>query len=175
MVRRYFEVCRRGVKSAAPERLYLGSRFISFRQPGFVWQAARENCDVVSVNTYSNSVNNVNDADFGGRPVLVGEFHFGTFDRGMFAAGLAPVGDQRERALSLTRFVQGALAHPSFVGAHWFQFRDQPLTGRFDGEGYQIGFVDVADTPYREMTSAARAIGEHMYRYRQAGRLTDWQ
>ena len=106
---------------------------------------------------------------------LVGEFHFGTLDRGMFSAGLAPVVDQRERAMSLTRFVQGALAHPSFVGAHWFQFRDQPLTGRFDGEGYQIGFVDVADTPYREMTSAARAIGEHMYRYRQAGRLTDWQ
>ena len=175
MVRRYFEVCRRGVKSSAPERLYLGSRFIGFRQPGFVWQAAREHCDVVTVNTYSNSVNNVNDADFGGRPVLVGEFHFGTLDRGMFSAGLAPVVDQRERAMSLTRFVQGALAHPSFVGAHWFQFRDQPLTGRFDGEGYQIGFVDVADTPYREMTSAARAIGEHMYRYRQAGRLTDWQ
>lgn len=174
MVQRYFETCRQGIKSLAPHRLYLGCRFVGFRQPGFVWKAARENCDVVTVNTYSNSIHNVNDNDFGGCPVLVGEFHFGTFSRGMFSAGLAPVGDQRERAMSLTRFVQGALAHPSFVGAHWFQFRDQPLTGRFDGEGYQIGFVDVADTPYPEMTEAARSIGDHMYRYRQAGRLTNW-
>jgi hypothetical protein len=27
--------------------------------------------------------------------------------------------------------------HPSFVGAHWFQYTDQPLTGRtLDGENY---------------------------------------
>ncbi|MPM75719.1 hypothetical protein SDC9_122713 [bioreactor metagenome] len=56
------------------------------------------------------------------------------------------------------------------VGAHWFQLRDQPLTGRSDGEGYQIGFVDIADTPYREMIRTSRDIGEHMYRYRLNGR-----
>ena len=68
-------------------------------------------------------------------------------------------------------FLQGALVHPKIVGTHWFQFRDQPLTGRWDGEGYAIGFVDVADTPYPEMTKAARAVGEGMYRYRQRGKL----
>ena len=89
----------------------------------------------------------------------------------MFSSSLAPVGDQKERATSYTRFVQGALAHPNFVGTHWFQFRDQPLTGRYDGEGYQIGFVDVADTPYPELTRAAREVGENMYRYRVNGKL----
>ena len=136
-----------------------------------IWEAAAKHCDVISVNTYSNSVYNTNRGDFRDRPILVGEFHFGTYDRGMFSSSLAPVGDQKERATSYTRFVQGALAHPNFVGTHWFQFRDQPLTGRYDGEGYQIGFVDVADTPYPELTRAAREVGENMYRYRVNGKL----
>lgn len=172
-INRYFATCRKGIKKVAPYRLYLGCRFVGFRQSGIVWEAAARHCDVVSVNTYSNSVYNVNNGDFRGRPVLVGEFHYGTYDRGMFSSSLAPVGDQQERATSYTRFVQGALAHPNFVGAHWFQFRDQPLTGRYDGEGYQIGFVDVADTPYREITGAAREVGENMYRYRETGKLVN--
>ncbi|MPN54232.1 hypothetical protein SDC9_201902 [bioreactor metagenome] len=110
---------------------------------------------------------------FPGKPILIGEFHFGTYDRGMFSASLCPTGDQQERATSFLRYVQGALAHPDMVGAHWFQFRDQPLTGRWDGEGYQIGFVDVADTPYPEMTKTAREIGENMYTYRINGKLVN--
>ena len=172
-VNRYFETCRKGIKKTAPYRLYLGCRFVGFRQKGSVWAAAAKYCDVVSVNTYSNSVNNVKRSDFRDRPVLIGEFHFGTYDRGMFSSSLAPVGDQQERANSYTRFVQGALVHPNFVGAHWFQFRDQPLTGRYDGEGYQIGFVDVADTPYPELTKAAREVGANMYRYRMNGKLVN--
>ena len=91
----------------------------------------------------------------------------------MFSASLCPVGVQQGRATSYMRYVQGALVHPNMVGAHWFQFRDQPLTGRWDGEGYQIGFVDVADTPYPEMVRAAREIGENMYSYRMNGKLNN--
>ena len=69
--------------------------------------------------------------------------------------------------------MQGALTHPNIIGTHWFQFRDQPLTGRWDGEGYAIGFVDVADTPYEELTQTAREIGENMYTYRQRGKLVN--
>lgn len=170
-VSRYFEICRKGIKKTAPHRLYLGSRFVGFRQPDSLWKAAAEYCDAVSVNTYCTSVHNVGRTDFRGKPVLIGEFHFGTYDRGMFSASLCPVGDQKERAVSLTRFIQGALMIPEFVGAHYFQFRDQPLTGRYDGEGYQIGFADVADTPYPEMTEAAREIGSYMYMYRMNGKL----
>ena len=172
-VDRYFATCRKGIKRFAPNRLYLGCRFVGFRQKGEALEAAAKHCDVVSVNTYSNSVNNINSSDFRDRPILIGEFHFGTYDRGMFSSSLAPVGDQQERAASYTRFVQGALAHPNFVGAHWFQFRDQPLTGRWDGEGYQIGFVDIADTPYPELTKAAREVGANMYRYRMNGKLVN--
>jgi len=174
-VDRYFSICRNAIKKTAPQRLYLGCRLVGFRQQACLWKAAARYCDVISVNAYSYSVANCNPANFHDKPALVGEFHFGTYDRGMFSASLCPAGvTQTERAKAYERFMQGVLVHPNLVGAHWFQFRDQPLTGRWDGEGYQLGFVDIADTPYPEMTAAARRIGEQMYRYRNAGKLTDW-
>lgn len=172
-VDQYFRLCRDAVKSAAPHRLYLGCRFISTDavRPALFGASARY-CDVLTANVYSHSPANLTAPGFPDMPVLVGEFHLGIHDRGMFSPGLCPAGvTQAERALAFTRYLQGALAHPNIVGAHWFQFRDQPLTGRWDGEGYAIGFVDVADTSYVEMTQAARAVGEHMYQYRVNGVL----
>ena len=87
----------------------------------------------------------------------------------MFKHGLAPVWNQAERARSYTRFVEGCLAHPLIVGCHWFQYRDQPLLGRGDGEAYQIGFVDVCDRPYPELTRAARKLGTELYEKRVKG------
>ena len=42
-----------------------------------------------SVNTYQNSVANVDPKSFGEKPILIGEFHFGTYDRGSSATGSA--------------------------------------------------------------------------------------
>ena len=58
------------------------------------------------------------------------------------------------------------LKHPNIVGTHWFQFYDQPSGGRFDGENYQTGLLDIADTPYEEIISACRHIGKSMYQLR---------
>ena len=98
--------------------------------------------------------------------MIVGEFHFGALDRGLFHTGLVATRDQNERAKCYRAFVNDCLDHPRFVGTHWFQWQDQALTGRFDGENYQIGFVTVTDTPYPELVAAARDIGATMYRRR---------
>lgn len=168
----YFRICREELAKAAPGKLYLGSRFVGFRQPGVLWRTAAKWCDVITVNAYANSVYNLSEkmfADGDEKPILVGEFHFGAHDRGMFKPGLAPVYDERERARSFARFVQGCLQHPLVVGCHWFQYRDQPLLGRGDGEAYEIGFVDVVDRPYDWLCRAARAVGSSMYRRRATG------
>ncbi len=48
---------------------------------------------------------------------------------------------------------------PAFVGCQWFEYYDEPLTGRAgDGENYNIGFVSVTDTPYHEMVESAKAV-----------------
>jgi hypothetical protein len=52
------------------------------------------------------------------------------------------------------------------VGAHWFQCYDESTTGRNDGENYQIGFLDICDTPYQETIAAARDIGYRLYSIR---------
>jgi hypothetical protein len=165
LAERYFRTCRDAIHSGAPGRLYLGCRGVD--NPA-VARAAAEYCDVVSQNLYRRSV-----ADFrlpGGvdAPVLVGEFHFGALDRGMFHTGLVECDDQNQRAASYKSYVEGALHNPQIVGAHWFQYGSQATTGRGDGENYQIGFLDVCDTPYAETIAACREVGYGMYGTRAA-------
>jgi hypothetical protein len=101
------------------------------------------------------------------KPVIIGEFHFGALDRGMFHTGLRRRASQTDRAKAYRDYVQGALRHPQIVGTGWFKYRDQSPTGRaLDGENYQIGFLDVCDTPYPETIAACREVGYAMYAYR---------
>jgi hypothetical protein len=128
---------------------------------------------VVSYNRYQRSVA---DFHFPGedRPLMIGEFHFGALDRGMFHTGLVPVESQAARAEAYQDYVADALRHPQFVGTHWFQYQDEPTTGRFyDEENYQIGFVDIADTPYPETIAASRRVGENLYPTRLGSSLGD--
>jgi hypothetical protein len=161
----YFRTVREVIKERAPHQLYLGCRFAWVNPLAAV--AAAKFCDVVSYNLYRRGV-----ADFqfnGGTdvPLMIGEFHFGALDRGMFHTGLVAVRDQAERAQTYRDYVTGALRHPNFVGCHWFQYQDEPVTGRgYDEENYQIGFIDVADTPYRETVEACRDVARNMYRVR---------
>ncbi len=161
----YFRTVRDAIKAVAPHQLYLGCRFAWVNARAAA--AAAKYCDVVSYNLYQRSV-----AEFrfnGGAdvPLIIGEFHFGALDRGMFHTGLVPVANQAERAAAYRSYVEGALRHPQFVGTHWFQYQDEPTTGRtYDEENYQIGFVDVADTPYAETVQASRAVADGMYRLR---------
>ena len=55
------------------------------------------------------------------------------------------------------RYLRAVADKIDFVGAHWFQYIDEPLTGRtLDGENAHIGFVTVADLPYVDLAAAAR-------------------
>jgi len=164
----YFSTCREAVKEVAPRNLYLGCRFAWVNDRAA--RAAAKYCDVVSYNLYRKTVRGFKFPGGADVPLIIGEFHFGALDRGMFHAGLVPVKDQAERAAAYKDYVRGVLAHPAFVGCHWFQYRDQPTTGRpLDEENYQIGFVDVADSPYPETVAASREVGYALYKLRAAG------
>ncbi len=93
------------------------------------------------------------------------EFHFAAPDRGLPGAGLWPVGDQVQRSRAYVAYVVSGLLHPNMVGTHWFAFADQSAAGR-PGENYQIGFVDVTDTPYPAITQASRIMADRMYELR---------
>jgi hypothetical protein len=40
------------------------------------------------------------------------------------------------------------------VGVTYFTWNDQDILGRFDGENYNCGLIDVTNIPYREQTDA---------------------
>lgn len=160
----YFRVIRDAVKAAAPDKLYLGCRIASGAPS--VYRASAKYCDVVSVNTYQHAVSKDLPPDSEDKPMINGEFHFGALDRGLFHTGLVPTKNQQERADCYKAFVTSCLKHPRYIGTHWFQWRDQPLTGRGDSEDYQIGFLTVTDQPYPELVAAAREIGATMYAVR---------
>ena len=163
---KYFQTCRDAVKARAPRNLYLGCRFAWVNDVAV--RVAAKYCDVVSYNRYQDNVAEMRLPAGLDRPLIIGEFHFGALDRGLFHTGLRPVEDQRQRAQAYKAYVRSALANPWIVGTHWFQYADQPTTGRGDGENYQIGFVDVCDTPYGETIQASREIGAEMYGDRAA-------
>jgi hypothetical protein len=158
----YFKGVKDAIESVAPNQLYLGCRF-SAVNPVAAAEAAKH-CDVVSYNLYQRSVAGFQCNGGADVPLIIGEFHFGALDRGLFHTGLVPVENQQARAEAYQNYVLGALQHPQFVGCHWFQYQDEPTTGRvYDEENYQIGFVDIADTPYPEIIAASRRVGEQLY------------
>jgi len=163
---RYVQVTSAAMKRHDPNHLDLGMR--SGGRPTAAEIRAARAFDVYSVNIYDKEVPAIRVKEISeltGKPILVGEFHFGTPGRGL-AASLVQVRDQAERAKAYRYYVENALAMPELVGTHYFQWADQPSTGRSDGENYNIGLVDVTDRPYPELVAAlaethARALRLH--------------
>jgi hypothetical protein len=155
---RFITIVNEAVKKHDPNHLNLGLRF-GGSAPDAIIKASKE-FDVFSFNSYGYSVNqNIikRVGEITGQPMIIGEFHFGVPERGL-APGLAQTVSQAERAVAYQYYVENAAANPAIIGTHWFQWIDQPSTGRFDGENYNIGFVDVTDRPYNELVNAAREI-----------------
>jgi hypothetical protein len=164
LAERYYATCQTELKRATPNKLNLGSRFHTVN-PIAVRAAARY-CDVVSFNKYATSIRNIELPGGLDRPIIIGEFHFAAWDRSFTAAGDRSGLSQVQRADAYWYYVTGALENPLVVGTHWFQYLDQPLTGRSDGENWAIGFVDVTDSPYEALTKVTREVGATLYERR---------
>ena len=166
----YFKIVSQEMKRVAPNKLYLGSRFHGHDKPyggqTNAVAAAVKHVDVIGINRYRFSPSDLKMYEDTDLPIIIGEFHFGAMDRGMIHPGLRGVANQAQRAYAYEHYLRAALKHPNIVGTHWFQYREQNITGRGDGENYQIGFVDICDTPYRTIIDAARRIGHSMYEIR---------
>jgi len=161
----YFRNIREEFKAAAPNKLYMGCRFAGWG-PAFAVEVAAKYCDLVSFNIYAKHLDNFKLPKGIDKPVIIGEFHFGALDRGLFHPGLIKLESQEERGRTYVQYVTSALRHPNVVGVHWHQFGDQATTGRFDGENFQVGFVDCCDTPYPETIAGIREVGYKLYEIR---------
>lgn len=160
----FYEIACREIRAVDPDHLLLGGRFYTPSMAEPYVRACRA-FDVFSFNFYNwdapkEAIERI--TRLTGRPVMIGEFHYGVEGRGL-TASLVAVTSQKERGLAYRNFVENAAALPMVVGAHWFQWVDQPVTGRFDGECYNIGLVDITDIPYDDFLTHVRETHARLY------------
>lgn len=161
---KFVSMVDKAIKKHDPNHLNLGLRFGGSAHEQLI-NASKKSFDVFSINVYGYSINNdllQRIADLSDLPIVIGEFHFGTPGRGL-APGLAQVSNQEERGVAYRYYVENCAANPAVIGTHWFQWLDQPSTGRNDGENYNIGFLDVTDRPYKEFIDAVIETNKRFY------------
>ncbi|MBN1184235.1 MAG: hypothetical protein JXB49_18240 [Bacteroidales bacterium] len=164
MVRKYVKVVCDAVKVIDKNHLNLGLRYAWISSD--LCYVAGEFFDVFSINGYNfpapPETNEIYERSH--KPIMIGEFHFGSIDRGLPATGIVGAKNQQARADAYRYYVEHGFARPEIVGIHYFQWIDQPVLGRSDGENYNIGFVDICGNPYQELTNAATFTNEAMYK-----------
>ncbi len=161
----YFKIIKEGLNTIAPKQNYLGCRF-AWANNDVVLTAASKYMDIMSFNKYEYSVENISLPEGVDAPIMIGEFDFGALDRGHYHYGVKLAKDQAHRGALYQSYIEGALRNPLIVGAHWFQYNDEPFTARGDGENYNVGFVDICDNPYTELIDKVRETGYKLYEYR---------
>ena len=169
-VQTFFSKCKNAVENILPRTLYLGCR--THRGPSVLGKGALGAVDVFSVNVYDSKVRSWQVPPGADIPILASEFHFGAVDRGVPSPGLSGAWDQRQRALSFAHYLASALSDPRFVGVHWFQWIDQPASGRKDRENHQCGFIDVAGRAYPEFIKVVSQATRAMYPVRSKGKTS---
>lgn len=163
------------IKKADPNHLVLGSR-IPYPMDEVVAACARHT-DVLSFNHYSTSVGQDLPRYYRklGKPILIGEYGFDSLDEGLVAAHVK-VKSQQDRGFGYSYLTEAFAAKPYIVGSHYFQYIDEPITGRgSDGENSFNGFVRVTDIPYPALVrsakfSNARVAGIHAGRIKPTSR-----
>lgn len=164
MVEHYFRELSAACKRVDSNHMNLGMRWAGVPPKWAV--AGMKYFDVYSINCYQEKV----PASFPEEiqrllqmPTMIGEWHFGALDVGLPASGLGRVATQEDRGRAYRIYAEDSMANPNCVGVHWFTLYDQSALGRFDGENYNIGFLDICNRPYPEIGAAAIASHEAMY------------
>ena len=164
MVAQLMGVLSQMCKAVDPNHLNLGARYYTVPP---AWALKGMDCfDVFSINCYDErvrperleAISKVVD-----RPVLIGEWHFGALDVGLPASGIGRVATQKERGDAFRYYTETAAVLPQCVGVHYFTLYDQSALGRFDGEHYNIGFLDICNRVYEPLATAARTSHDRLY------------
>ena len=169
IIEQYYKSIRNVFDKNAPGKLFMGCRFIEINK--HVLPIAAKYSDVLTFDLFVDSLSQFKLPDGIDKPIIIGEFHFGALDRGLFHPGLNEKNNQKERGEAYAKYVRSALQNPQIIGVSWHQFSDQATTGRFDGENFQDGLTDVCDKPYPETVSKLKEIGQKLYQIRTNNKL----
>ncbi|ASB49335.1 hypothetical protein [Alkalitalea saponilacus] len=164
--RTFIKTVDKSLKRHSPGHLNLGIRFGGGNFRTEILDLCKGIFDVFSFNSYTLTPEHammdslVNGT---GMPLLIGEYHFGTVDRGM-SQSLWQVDTQEERGIAYRYYTEQAFSHPALIGTGYFQWGDQDLTGRgYDGENLNCGIIDVTDRPYQHLVNAISETSKRLY------------
>ncbi|WJH32811.1 hypothetical protein N6H14_21405 [Paenibacillus sp. CC-CFT747] len=158
-----------------PNHLLLGDRWLNqtaqnARLRDILAEASGNSFDVISYNYYAkdasiSQLKAIHDKS-GGKPIMITEFNFGTAEQGL-NSGVIPVDTQEERQFRYRNYVELTASLGYVVGTHWFNYLDQPATGRwwegYTGERYNTGLVNVADRPYKGFLQGVKQSNDDIY------------
>ena len=153
----YGRVTSHAIRLHDPNHLVLGCRFAMY--PGdAVMGAVGAYFDVISFHSYNatppveqlKQITRVT-----GKPAMLTEFSFKAMDSGLpnSKGGGRPVATQADRASGFEMYADALANLPGVVGYHWFEYRDEPKEGRFDGEDCNYGVVKIDVTPWNVLTT----------------------
>jgi len=162
----FLQTVKSTMKRYDPNHLNLGIRFGNLNElDEELMEICRNAFDILSFNCYDLKPDNammdraIRLVDM---PMIIGEYHFGTVDRGM-AQSLWQVESQQQRGVAYRYYTEQGYAHPGLIGTAYFQWCDQDLTGRGDGENYNCGLIDVTDRPYKYQVEAMMETAKRLY------------
>jgi hypothetical protein len=164
----FLQTVRTTMKRYDPNHLNLGIRFgnlNSLEGNDLLQEICSKAFDVFSINEYYDKPRkDIYDDMYSkmGLPYLIGEFHFGTVDRG-FSQALWQVDSQEERGVGYRYYQEQGFSHPALIGTTYFQWCDQDVSGRSDGENFNQGVFDVTDRPYKYMVEAIMETNKRLY------------
>jgi hypothetical protein len=178
----YYRYVYETIKSIDPNHLYIAAYIV----PGWWenendWRLIGKWCDVIGYDFYNHDFEDnrlarlIRETD---KPVLCGEFSFPALYRGTrgFGAYQSWANDDAESGDLYTAYCEAGAANPYCVGVCWFQYRDQPITGRGPGRGtelvygenYAFGIVDITDRIKWDLATRMRQTNLGITAYRQA-------
>ncbi len=168
---RYYRFLYETVKSLDPNHLYFGFWIV----PGWWeneedWRLITPYCDVIGYDRYADTFSDamldrlMTASD---KPVLCGEFAFPPHYGGTRGFGVYTTwsDSDAEAGRKYAAWTRDAARSPYCVGQFYFQYRDQPITGRGPGRGdrlviderFAFGLVDITDRPKWDLVEPVRA------------------
>ncbi|MDR3141485.1 MAG: hypothetical protein LBU37_07165 [Tannerellaceae bacterium] len=163
----FLQTVKTTMKRYDPNHLNLGIRFGNLNElDESLMEICRNAFDILSFNCYALEPGKEmmdRALRLAGIPMIIGEYHFGTVDRGM-AQSLWQVENQEQRGVAYRYYTERGYAHPGLIGTAYFQWCDQDLMGRgSDGENYNCGLIDVTDRPYKYQVEAMMETAKRLY------------
>ena len=148
-------------RKVSPNHLCLGMRYDRYNSKLL---ASCKAFDIVSFNCYLKTPEErIRQFSPTNKPVIIGEWHFTGPAYGLLRSGLQRTANQEERGKAYRRYCEMCAAEPNCVGISYFEYNNQSLMGRFDGEHMAHGLIDCCNRPYPELVEAIKTSSAGLY------------